>query len=280
VKVLRGRTAVVTGAGSGIGRGMAHAFASEGMRLVLADIEEAAVTRLAMNLRAQGVDAVAVRTDVSDLSSVRHLLEVSLDRFQSVHLLCNNAGVTHRRRGINATHEDWTWILGVNLWGVVHGIEVFLPWMLEQDAESHIVNTSSMNGIFPSGLTAMYSTSKYGVMGLTETIRNELRGTPVSISALCPAAVTSRILDADRNRPKALAPGSPPPPHTPITTFELSPPLDPRTVGDLVVDGVRSNALYIFTDLAVRRYIQEHHDEMMRAFDRLEEFQRRRSENS
>lgn len=273
-----GKTVVVTGGGSGIGRGIALTFAREGAEIVVADIEEPAAKAVADEITATGGVAVAQRTDVADFSSVQNLAARAREEFGHVDVLCNNAGVSHRRRGVDATHEDWLWMIGVNLWGVIHGMEAFLPAMLESGREGHIVNTSSMNGIFPSAYSAMYSTSKYGVLGLTETFRNELVGTNVGISALCPAAVSTRITESNRNRPAELAPSTPPPRHTRSSTWKISPPLDPEVVGEMVRDGIRNNQLYIFTDTLIRPLVEQHHQQMIDDLDRLAEWQRR-SEN-
>jgi NAD(P)-dependent dehydrogenase (short-subunit alcohol dehydrogenase family) len=241
--------------------------------VVVADVEVAAAEAVATEITAAGGRATAVAVDVADRASVEALAVAANEAFGPVHLLCNNAGVSHRRRGIHATHEDWVWMLGVNLWGVIHGIEAFLPAMLASDDEAHIVNTASMNGIFPSAYSAMYSTSKYGVMGLTETMRNELADTNVGISALCPAGVVTRIGESERNRPAALAASTPPPAHVPSTTFDISPPLPPEVVGEMTLQGVRDDALYIFTDMKVRHHIEEHHARMVAAFDDLARFE-------
>lgn len=271
-----GRTAVITGGGSGIGRGMATVFGRAGMRVVVADIEEPAAAETVDLVKAVGGEAIAVRTDVADFDDVKRLAGRAHETFGAVHVLCNNAGVSHRRRGVDATHEDWVWMLGVNLWGTVHGIEAFLPAMLASGQPGHIVNTSSMNGIVPSALSAMYSTSKYGVLGLTETIRNELRDTKVGISALCPAAVRTRITGSERNRPAHLAAPTPPPPHTPSNSFDISEARDPEQVGDMVLEGIRRNQLYIFTDMKVKALVDAHHQRMIEEFAHLAEWEQSR----
>jgi len=275
MKEFGGKTAVITGSGSGIGRGMAVVLARQGVRIVVSDIEEAAAAATVAAIEAAGGTALAVRTDVASLESVQALAQAARDAFGDVHILCNNAGVSQRRRGTDATHEDWVWMVGVNLWGVIHGIETFLPDMLSSGQECHIVNTSSMNGIFPSGFSAMYSTTKYGILGLTDTLRNELQGTAVGISALCPAGVLTRIMESERNRPASLTPSTPPPPHTPSSKFNLSPAREPEEVGDMVLQGIIQNQLYIFTDMNVRPHIEDHHQRMMEEFDRLAEWESR-----
>jgi molybdate transport system substrate-binding protein len=269
MRELRGKNAVITGGGSGIGRGMALAFAREGMNVLVSDIEPDAAEAVAAEVRALGRQGIAAPTDVARLADVQALSRLAFDSFQEVHVLCPNAGVAHARRGIHATHQDWVWMLGVNLWGVIHCIETFLPRMLGQQEPSHIVVTASMNGIFPSAYSAMYSTAKYGLMGLVETLRNELKGSRVSISALCPALVTTRLFESERNRPADLMPDTPPPPHVRSTSFDISPPIAPEVVGDLVVHGIRRDQLHIFTDMKVKDLIEAHHRQMMAGFDEL-----------
>jgi NAD(P)-dependent dehydrogenase (short-subunit alcohol dehydrogenase family) len=272
VRDFAGRTAVITGAASGIGRGMAIVFAAEGMRLVISDVEGPALAETADALLAAGAEVLAMETDVADRWAVAALAEAARARFGPVHLLCNNAGVSHARRGIHATHEDWEWMLGVNLWGVVHGVESFLPGMLAHGQPAHIVNTASINAIFPSRMSAMYSTTKYGVLGLTETLRNELAGTTVGVSAFCPAAVTTRIGASARNRPAHLEAPTSPPPHVPSSEFPAGPPIPPEEAARMVLNGVRRGQLHIFTDPLIRPYIEARHAAMMAEFAVLDDW--------
>ncbi|OAI42047.1 hypothetical protein AYO38_11800 [bacterium SCGC AG-212-C10] len=273
-----GKTAVITGGGSGIGRGMAIAFAREGMNVVVADVELDAAEAVAQEVKALDARSLAVQCDVAGLESVRSLAGRATAEFGSVEVLCNNAGVSIGRRGMYATHEDWQWVMGVNLWGVIHGTEAFLPGMLASGNDCHIVNTSSMNGIVPSARSALYSATKYGVLGLSETLANELAGTKVGISILCPAAVTTRIMESERNRPAGLlAPEPPPVPHAVSSTFDLSPALDPVSVGELVLLGIRRNQLHIFTDQKVRALIEARHQRMLSEFDVLAEWEQSRA---
>jgi NAD(P)-dependent dehydrogenase (short-subunit alcohol dehydrogenase family) len=267
---LSGTTAVVTGAASGIGYGIASVLAGRGVNVVLADIEEPAGEQAADRISAAGGTAVFVPTDVADLDAVRALAAIARDRFGSVEILCNNAGVSYPCRGVDATHEDWQWIVGVNLWGVVHGVEVFLPEMVASGRPAHIVNTASMNGLFPSAYSPMYSATKYAVVGLTETLRNELVDTQVGVSVLCPAGVVTRIMQSERNRPAALARPVPLPPHTPSSTFDLSPALQPEQAGELVVQAILDDRLYVFTDPKVRPYVDEHYQRMLADFAPVE----------
>jgi len=274
---FKGKTAVITGAGSGIGRGMAIAFARAGMRIVVSDIERAAAEAVAREIAAEGGKSVAAVTDVSRLEDVKALAATADQAFGPVHVLCNNAGVMVQRRGTDATHQDWQWVVGVNLWGVIHGMEAFLPGMRAHGQEAHIVNTASMNGIFPSAYSAMYSTTKYGVMGLSETFANELKGSNVSISILCPGAVASRIHEAERNRPKELIASPAGAPHERSSIYDISPPLDPLLAGDQVLNGMRHKQLHIFTDMKVAPYVQARHDRMMSEFEVLADWEKKRS---
>ena len=270
---FQGKTAVITGAGSGIGRGMALTFAREGMQIVVSDVQGEAARLVASEIVAAGGKAIGIETDVSDLGAVQRLAAAASEVFGAVHVLCNNAGVSVRRRGTEATPQDWQWVLGVNLWGVIHGIETFLPGMLAQTEQCHIVNTSSMNGIFPSAFSAMYSTSKYAILGLSETMANELSGTNVDISILCPASVATRIHESERNRPESLTPSSPAGMHVRSSTFDLSPPLDPLVVGKLVLNGIRLRQLHIFTDMKIIPIIKARHEKILCEFEQLAKWQ-------
>ncbi len=198
--------AVITGAASGIGRGMAERFAAEGMAIVLADIEEEPLAKLETDLRITGATVLAVRTDVSNAVEVENLAERTLEVFGAVHILCNNAGVVCSRPIWEHTLADWEWVLGVNLWGVIHGIRVFVPRMLAQDTKCHIVNTASILGLVRGPGEGIYKVSKHGVVALSETLVDELaqKGSQIQVHVLCPGWVRTGILDSARNRPDAL----------------------------------------------------------------------------
>jgi NAD(P)-dependent dehydrogenase (short-subunit alcohol dehydrogenase family) len=204
MKELRQRVAVVTGAASGIGRAMADRFAAEGMRVVLADVEQQALNAAAKEIAATGAEVFAVRTDVSDAAQVDALARQAFDRFGAVHILCNNAGVVGYKPSWELSLEDWRWVLGVNLMGVIHGVRAFVPIMLKQGDECHIVNTSSIAGLLANSGSAPYDVSKFGVVALSETLYHELAMASdgrIGVSVLCPGLVKTQILEADRNRP-------------------------------------------------------------------------------
>jgi len=211
---LRGKVAVITGAASGMGRAFADRFAAEGMKVVLADIEEDALARAVDELRATGAEVTALRTDVANLVDVEALRDHALDAFGGVHVVCNNAGVAGGAI-IDAPIELWRWVVGVNLWGVIHGCQVFLPLLLEQD-EGHIVNTASLAGLAALPGLGIYSTTKFAVVGLSESLYHDLaaRGSQVGVSVLCPGFVQTRIHVSHRNMPddvRAVAASSLPP---------------------------------------------------------------------
>jgi NAD(P)-dependent dehydrogenase (short-subunit alcohol dehydrogenase family) len=205
---FEGKVAVVTGAASGIGRAMAERFAAEGMKVVLADVEEEALAEAVGVLKANGAKVVAVRTDVSQTADVEALAKKTVDAFGAVHVLCNNAGVGPPGGPLwERSVADWQWVLGVNLWGVIHGIRVFVPIMRAQDTEGHIVNTASAAGLVSPPWMGIYNVTKHAIVTLSETLHHELAltGTKIKVSVLCPAWVNTRLADADRNRPATLA---------------------------------------------------------------------------
>jgi NAD(P)-dependent dehydrogenase (short-subunit alcohol dehydrogenase family) len=203
---LKDKVAVITGAASGIGHALAARCAREGMRVVLADIEGPALAKAEAELREAGAGVLAVRTDVSQAADIEALARVTLDAYGAVHLLCNNAGVSAGSTAWETTINDWQWVVSVNLWGVLHGIRVFLPIMLEQDAESYIVNTASIAGLISYSPDAPYHVTKHAIVALSEKLYYDLawRGAKVHVSVLCPGMVDTQIMDAARNRPPEL----------------------------------------------------------------------------
>ena len=251
MRQFRDRVAVVTGAASGIGRALAERFATEGMRCVLADVDADALDRAVGELRRGGAAAIGVRTDVASAADVQALADRTVSEFGAVHLLCNNAGVGAGSDFATIPLDVWEWVLGVDLWGVIHGCRAFLPLLLEQD-EAHIVNTSSMAALngHPLGL-APYTTAKFGVLGLSQNLFFELAATTggrVGVSVLIPGLTRTRIFESDRNRPADVAP--PPPSSFDATSRAaiagaLDGALDPATVANAVLDAVRDQRFYI-----------------------------------
>ena len=202
-----GRVAVITGAASGFGREFARLGAQRGMRLVLADIDQAGLDAVAAELQAAGATVCAVRTDVSNAAQVEALADAAEAAFGVVHLLFNNAGVASGGRVWESTHNDWEWLLGVNLWSVIHGVRIFTPRMLAHGEPAHIVNTASAAGLLSAPNMGIYNVSKHAVVTLSETLHHDLQaeGAAVGVSVLCPAFVPTGITRSHRNRPATLA---------------------------------------------------------------------------
>jgi NAD(P)-dependent dehydrogenase (short-subunit alcohol dehydrogenase family) len=241
---LSGRVAVVTGAASGIGRGIVLALARAGMNTVASDVEESGAQAVAEEAAQIGPRSIGVGVDVTDAVAVQDLAAKTWAEFGTCHVLCNNAGVAVVRRAVETTADDWRWTLRVNLWGVVNGIEAFLPRMQQQGGPAHIVNTASMSGHLPTPGLGAYTASKYAVVGLSECLKMELAEDPIGVSVLCPGAVDTRIADAGRNRPAALGPG------TSIdgtVRTTLASGMDPERAGEIVREGIEADEFWIFT---------------------------------
>jgi len=206
MKEFKDRVAVVTGGASGLGRAMALRFAREGMKIVLADVQADALKKTEAEFEQAGIPVLAVRTDVSKGKDVEALADRAFKTFGGVHVLCNNAGVAPGGTVWEQTEKDWEWTLGVNVWGVIHGIRVFVPRMLEQNVDGHVVNTASVAGLLSLPGMSVYCVSKHSVVTLTECLHHDLVefGAKVRASVLCPAYVPTGISDSERNRPASL----------------------------------------------------------------------------
>jgi NAD(P)-dependent dehydrogenase (short-subunit alcohol dehydrogenase family) len=272
MKAFQGKVAVVTGAASGIGRALAERCAQEGMKVVLADIEEPALMQANRELAAQGAETLAVPTDVSQAGDVETLARKAFETYQAVHLLFNNAGVGGGKSAWESTLADWEWVLGVNLWGVIHGIHFFVPRMLEQHSEGHIVNTASMAGLTYGPGQSIYKVSKHGVVSLSETLYYELalRGASLKVSVLCPGFVNTNVLDAQRNRPARLqnAPdGKESPPQAEVVRQRIQQAvregMPPQQVANIVFGAIREERFYILTHPTWKSAIQIRMEDML-----------------
>lgn len=253
MKEFRNRVAVVTGAASGMGKAVAERFAAEGMKVVLADVEPDALAVVEQELRARGSTVLAVRTDVSKAADVEHLAARAVESFGTVHVLCNNAGVGTGGLAWLQRIADWEWTLGVNLWGVIHGVRTFLPIMLAHGEEGHIVSTASVAGLLSGPFQIPYNVSKYGVVALSEGLYRELAlvEAKIKVSVLCPGFVHTRIMESERNRPAEL-------PLLPVGEVEMqyaemmrarvATGLAPAEVARQVFEAIRDERFYIITD--------------------------------
>jgi NAD(P)-dependent dehydrogenase (short-subunit alcohol dehydrogenase family) len=244
---LEGKVAVVTGGASGIGKGIAEALKAEGVELVIADIEDGALQRTAKELGATGI-----QTDVSDAASVDALAKEVVERFGTAHVVVNNAGIGPMGRIADLTLDDWRWMVGVNLWGVIHGIHAFLPILKANEDGGHIVNTSSMAGLVGMPGLGSYTLTKYGVLGLTEVLAKELEedGSKVGATVLCPGTIHTNIGTSSRNRPQGNEGGL----HDVDISQEGSEVdmsgvrwMIPIEVGTIVVDCIKTGELYALT---------------------------------
>ncbi|HXW43525.1 MAG TPA: SDR family NAD(P)-dependent oxidoreductase [Streptosporangiaceae bacterium] len=260
---LRGKVAVVTGGASGIGKGIARQLIAEGMRVVIADIEAGPLRSAADEL-----GAVGVRANVSDLGSVRMLAQAAISQFGTVHVICNNAGVGPMARVADLTIDDWHWIIGVNLYGVIHGVQTFLPILEANGDGGHVVNTASMSGLVaPPGLGA-YSVTKFGVVALTETLAAELRqaGSKVGATVLCPGTVRTNIHTSSRNRPEHLADRG-------LADIDISAQdnpayrwITPEDAGAVVVRAIKRGDLYALTHPDWYAMVERRHSRIAAAF--------------
>lgn len=243
--LLSGKTAVVTGGASGLGKAIAQELIAQGMRVVLADIEADALERTATE-----IGTVGIRTDVSEFASVQALAEEVRCRFGTAHVVCNNAGIGSVGRIAELTIDDWKWMLGVNLWGVIHGVRAFLPMLRGNPDGGHIVNTASVGGFVTMPGLGAYAVTKYGVVALTETLAQELAqdGSNVGATVVCPGPIRTNIKTSSRNRPADLGRGALVDTDLEQTEFGRTARwIEPRDAAKIVVAAIRSGDLYAFT---------------------------------
>jgi len=286
MKEFKDKVAVITGAGSGIGLALTERCAKEGMKVVLADIDEKFLRKAERKMKRLEADTISILTDVSKVNDIEELAKKTLKTYGAIHLLINNAGIGNTRYTWNYTLKDWEYQLGVNLWGVIHGVRIFTPIMLMQDEECHIVNVSSMEGLFsgsgPGG--AIYGVSKHGVISLSETLRIdlEMKGSKVKVSVVCPGFVNTRILFGDTHRPEKFQ-------NLPseqvedtrgedfFTRFgvnieealEQTEIMAPEEAADIIFKAIKQDKFYIFThkDDLMKRFVKERFDEILEEFE-------------
>lgn len=267
---FKGKTAVVTGAASGIGYAMAERFANEGMRVVLADIEEDALAGAVERITSAGAQAIGVPTDVSDAASMAALAERAVSELGGIHVACSNAGVFTGGLLWEQSLADYAWTIDVNVWGVIHGIRTFIPIMLEQDTECHLVNVASMAGLTAMPFAGIYHMTKHAVLALSESLYHELALTSdlVKVSVLCPEMIKTGIATCERNRPSQYTK-----PGDIIETDEremvmdsiretVETGLDPSVMADRVVNAIRSGAFYILSEDGWRDAAHERMDQI------------------
>ena len=262
-----GKVGVITGGASGIGLAVAEALAREGAKLVLADIEQGALDVAVKALSDSGAEVIGVRTDVADRASVQALADRTWQRFGAAHIVFNNAGVAVFGPTQDMSHEDWLWSINVNLWGPIHGVEAFVPRMVEQGEGGAVLFTASFAGIVPNRDLGPYNVTKAGVVALAESLRKDLRGTGIGVSVLCPMRVVTNIDQSARNRPAELGSGG----EAATYADEDLAALQGRTlttapVAELVLDALRRNQLYIHTHKEAQALFRGRAERMEAAF--------------
>jgi NAD(P)-dependent dehydrogenase (short-subunit alcohol dehydrogenase family) len=272
---FNGKTAFVTGGASGIGLALCRAFGQRGMNVALADIEAAACTEAVATLRREGITVIGMSCDVSDRESLAQAAAKTFAEFGDVHILCNNAGVSRAGPIESIALSDWDWVIGVNLKGLVHGLQIFLPHMKAHGEPGHIVNTASINGVAGAPLAGPYCATKFAAVGISEVLAAELADSPLGVSVLCPSWVKTRMLDNGRNRPAQF--GGPIALDMDGRNAErnkryaqaLATGLDPAEVAQLVLGAIVARRLYVFTHADNRPDVERRFERMMKGFDAL-----------
>ncbi len=271
MKDFHGKAAFVTGGASGIGLAMARALAEAGARVMIADIEEKPLTDAVASLKGNLPEVRGIACDVRDYAAVERAAKVAIDAFGKVHIVCNNAGVGGSPGVDNISLNDWRWVVDINLMGVVHGVRALVPHIKSHGEGGHIVNTASMAGIVSMIGFGAYTATKYAVVGLSEGLSVELAPHNIGVSVLCPGWVSTRIGESRRNWPKEY--GAPPPPMSgPIADMAreaIRTGLDPNIVAGLVMKAIEDNQLYIFTDPAMRVWIEKRFERILADYRKL-----------
>jgi NAD(P)-dependent dehydrogenase (short-subunit alcohol dehydrogenase family) len=275
MKDFSGKTAFVTGGASGIGLALCHAFGQCGMNVAFGDVEAEACAAAVRALRGTGINAIGITVDVSDRDSLAQAAARTFAEFGKVHILCNNAGVSRAGPIESISPSDWDWVIGVNLKGLVHGLQVFLPHMKAHGEPGHVVNTASINGVAGAPLAGPYCATKFASVGISEVLAAELAGSPIGVSVLCPSWVKTRMLDNGRNRPTRF--GGPIRLDMDGANAErnqryakaLENGLDPADVAKLVIKAIEARRLYVFTHADRRGDIDGRYELMAEGFDAL-----------
>jgi NAD(P)-dependent dehydrogenase (short-subunit alcohol dehydrogenase family) len=264
------RVAVITGGAGGIGTALARAFAARGARIALADLDAASLATTVMDLEKSGAEVIGIPTDVSKRDSVEALAEATVKSFGGVHIVCNNAGVATFGPLAQATHADWEFTMGVNFWGVVHGVQAFVPRLIAQKQGGHVLNTASMAGLVGMDWLGVYCASKFAVVGLTESLYRELRAHEIGCSVLCPMVVATKINDNSlRMRPAELRN----PAGTDRSQFGADAPpmvggtIQPEELARRVVRAIERRQLYILTHAAQREILKRRAERIDATFE-------------
>ena len=282
---VRGRTAFITGGASGMGLAMARSFTKAGMKVVVADVEQAALDAVQAEFEAANVEFLVLKVDVTDRDGMEAAAAETEGRFGKVHVLCNNAGVVVGGAIDRMAYNDWDWVVGVNLGGVVNGIQAFVPRIKAHGEGGHIVNTASMAGHLAIPGLSVYTVTKFAVVGMSETMRADLAAQDIGVSVLCPGVVNTNIFTSERNRPKdlpgtdlaLLADADASPAEQAVRLEELrASALEPAVVGDMVLHAIREDEFYIFSHPEFKAMADARQEEMAGAYARWQAYREKR----
>lgn len=277
MKEVTGKVAFITGGASGMGLAMAKSFSAAGMKVVIADIEQAALDAAAKEFSKSNADVLTLRVDVTDREAMAAAADATEERFGKVHVLVNNAGVAVGGPLDTMSYQDWDWVLGVNLDGVVNGLQEFVPRIERHGEGGHVVNTASMAGHLAIPGLGVYNASKWAVVGISETLRADLAPKNIGVSVLCPGVVRTNIFDSGRNRPDALRNSEGSDDLAQLLGGDaaeeqfaamLESALDASVVGDMVLHAIQNDELYVFTHPEFKETVESRGREVAEAFDR------------
>lgn len=275
MKDLNGKVAVITGGASGLGKAFAEKFGSAGMKLALADVEVPVLEETVANLRSTGIDVIGIPCDVSNADSVKNFSDSVFSEFGGAHLLCLNAGVAATGPIVESSLEEWKWVLGVNLYGIIHGLDAFLPQLVQQD-EGHVVMTASIAGHTSFANMASYNASKHATVTIAETLFAEMKEakSDVGVSCLCPGFVSTNIFTSDRNKPEEVQTALVEPPseeeviqREAVLEWLRANALQPGFVADLVHEAVVEKKFWIFTEESHTHAVKARHSEIQERRD-------------
>jgi NAD(P)-dependent dehydrogenase (short-subunit alcohol dehydrogenase family) len=266
---LESKVAVITGAASGIGLGMAREFGHEGMRVVLSDVSEECLNKAVTDLQSEGIECIGQIADVRSVEAVEALACAAVDTYGQVHVLCNNAGVGVFGRQWELSEHDWAWAIDICLWGVINGVRVFVPRMLASGAPCHVVNTASMGGLLSAPFVGPYATAKHAVVGLSKSLRVELGDTNVGVTLVCPGNVRTNVARTMREQRNSQRRGG----STDLDDFlnflesglQEESAMDPADVGKLVVQAIKANQFWLLPNGAPQLPLVEADFEQMRS---------------
>ncbi len=268
MKDVAGKVAFITGAASGMGLGMARAFADAGMKIMMADIDAGKLDEAAAGLNAKGADVATLVCDVTKRESVYDAADATVAHFGKVNVLCNNAGINVGGTYEELSQQDWDWVIAVNQLGVQYGISAFLPKIKANGEEGHIMTTSSMAGLVNAGPGwAPYNASKFAVVVMSEVLKSELKETPIGVSVLCPGAVATNIVEAAKHRPSDYGSSGDKPVIPGDANILLEQGLDPDVVGKLVLEGILADQFFLFTDPRMVKQVERRFDRIRQGFD-------------